>query len=213
MDGEEQDTDTSLALLASLLEPATYSIEELIEALTSSNGDIGKAAEVLLLPRVKSAGKRRAGTSLESWLGKKRDKVAADMTEKSRDDNLPVSEASLSKPLADLSKILQQPPKSKPKITPQPAILLASQESINAHHLPVTLQESPLSPAFASALYLAMMKESDGWERNRWYLAGNWVESPHLMTIYARVDGEYGDADFQSRFYYSGTEQNNAPVG
>ena len=75
------------------------------------------------------------------------------------------------------------------------------------------------------------MDESDKWERNRWYLAGKWVESPHTTTVYARKGGGYGERDegeyaagetetsrserrqdgagqegAQARYFYSGTE-------
>jgi hypothetical protein len=249
--------DAQIALLASLLEPATFSIEEYVAALRTSSGDVQLAAEELLLPRVKSAGKRKAGTSLESWLGKKRggkgrgangprddepvdDEPVArvdvdlkrsvhlaaedeDSVKPARDQDNPA------KPRVDAFSVLldpsSQPQIPKAKAAPQPAVRLATQAQIDSAGLPLTILTSPLSPSFASALYLTMMEESEKWERNRWYLAGRWVESSHTMTSYARGHGGSGeegtgDPDFseaakkqnEGKYYYSGTEQKTSAV-
>ena len=199
---EVTDTDTSLAILSSLLEPATYPIEQLLEALTENDGDVTRAAESLLLPRIKSSGKRKAGASLESWLGK----------EQPTSPKKPRPEApGLDPKPIDLLSVLKQP-ESRPKTQPQPAILLSTQKAIDKQHLPLTILDSPLSPEFASALYLAMMEESEQWGRHRWYLAGKWVESPHLMTTYTRQGGGYAE-DEASRYYYSGAELDKPKVG
>ena len=179
---EEEDTDTKLAILSSLLEPATYPLEELLEALNESGGDVSKAAEGILLPRVKSAGKRKAGTSLESWLGKKRagdDTIVTSPTVKTN--------ATKEGKVVNLLDHLKQPtPSEKTKNIPRPAVHLPNQSAINSHRLPLSILQSPLSPQFASALYLTMMEESETWERNKFYLAGKWVESPHTVCHYAR---------------------------
>lgn len=199
------DTDTKLALLASLLEPATYPLEELLDALQARQGDIGRAAEDLLLPRVKSAGKRKAGTSLESWLGRKRGPSLApnepehvlDIDGLSDDDKTSKKREASTKPTTttDLMSLLRQPTSPvKPKNPPRPPIPLPSQAAINKHSLPLTILRSPISPALASALYLTMMEESETWDRNRFYLAGKWVESPHTACHYAREGRHDGTA-------------------
>lgn len=38
-----------------------------------------------------------------------------------------------------------------------------------------------------------MMDESETWERNRFYLAGKWVESPHTVCHYSRNGGRYDE--------------------
>ena len=209
------DNDAKIALLASLLEPATYPISEYLEALTGAHGDVALAAEALLLPRIQSAGKRKAGSTLESWLGKKRGVATESVEDNQASDiekNVAVSTSpSKGKPSSDLLAMFRQssPSKTKAKTIPQPALLLTSQAAIDRHKLPVTLAQSPLSPALASALYLAMMDESETWDRNRFYLAGKWVESPHTTTVYAREGGGYGErlgAEGQARYFYSGTE-------
>ena len=204
---DEQDTDTALALLASLLAPAEYPLDRLMDALVGSKGDVQNAAESLLLPRIKSSGKRKAGTSLESWLN--RSQAAPKEQPSPKRLRTPSTPPKAKAPAVNLLDVLKQPKQeesSKPKATPQPALLLTSQEALDKHGLPLTLLRSPLSPALASALYLAMMEESEQWDRNRWYLAGRWVESPHLMTTYARKDGGYGDEENMSKYYYAGSE-------
>lgn len=240
----EIDHDTQLALLASLLEPATYPVTELSDALKNSKGDVAAAAEALLLPRVKSAGKRKAGSSLESWLGRKRGGAAATAAATSKRDRAVVKaegdghddpradhdgrEARMDRPSSPPTNGLPEPfPDKKPdsahvpspskqplknaysllhpspssssistkrKSAPQPAIPLATQSAISAHSLPLTLLKSPLSPALASALYLALMEDSEAWGKHQWFLAGRWVESPHTSANYYRVGGGYGES-------------------
>lgn len=200
--------DTQLAILASLLEPASYPVLELSEALRDNKGDVAAAAEALLLPRVKSSGKRKAGTSLESWLGKKRgseavkQQVEVDLTESSPSRrSLPATTSSTPpKPLKNAFTLLTSTstssasPAPKSKAPARPAIPLATQSAIDAHSLPLTLLKSPLSPALASALFLALMQESEEWERHRWFLAGRWVESPHTSANFYRRRGGYGQS-------------------
>ena len=224
-----EDGDIKIALLVSLLEPATYPISEYIDAIAAASGDVAKAAEALLLPRVKSVGKRKAGTSIDSWLGRKTGKTVIGDEHHSEPpvvvSRTPSSPSKVGPPV-DLLSVLRQSSPTKPlniKSLPQPALLLTSQASIDSSNVPVTLLPSPLSPSLASALYLALMEESEQWERNRWFLAGKWVESPHTTTVYARKGDGYGelegeesdarDAETQkdaskikSRYYYSGTE-------
>jgi hypothetical protein len=199
---DDIDTDTKLAILASLLEPATYPLDELLEALQSSAGKISQAAEALLLPRVKGAGKRKAGTSLQSWLGKKRATdstdhdippatpppvLAKEVWNESKTGPSTVAGTSARPRPVNLLDILKHPTTpEKAKNLPRPPVILHNQSAIDNHSIPLTLLQSPLSPAFASALYLTMMEESVTWERNKFYLAGKWVESPHTVCHYSK---------------------------
>lgn len=267
--------DAKIALLISVLEPASFPIDDYAEALRAANGNVQAAAEALLLPRVKSAGKRKAGSSLQQWLGKDRRGTAdrgvggADGGAGETNDNhvagehwpaetindpVPTSSdkaeggrelarrkrraisavapGSSSESLPSPSRAAApeaKPPRkdafallrksganaggsTKPKAVPQPALRLATQQQLDAHDLPLTLLGSPLSPALASALYLAMMDEAeDKWERNRWYLAGRWVESPHTTHMYAR-HGQGYDNSPEARYFYSGTDLGKPPV-
>lgn len=197
---EETDTDTALALLSSLLEPASFPIDELLDALTEAQGQVSVAAEALLLPRVKSASKRKAGTSIESWLSRKKQPPSTPprSTHVLEDKPKPSS--------VDLLAVLQQPESSKPRNPPRPPILLSTQATIDKHGLPLTVVSSPLSPAFASALYLTMINESEKWPKYKWFLAGKLVEAPHAASGYKRKDGGHGDPDELSKYFYSGME-------
>lgn len=232
-DDDDQDTDTKMAILASLLEPATFPAEELLDTIQQCQGDVAKAAEALLLPRVKSAGKRKAGSSLESWLGKRSSSSSKPQRVNTAPETPPdigrPSAASAgaikekaSKPPVNLLSVLKQPTTpEKVKNAPRPALHLPNQASIDSHQLPLTLLRSPLSPALASALYLTMMEESETWDRNRFYLAGKWVESPHTVCHYSRdppiveqevelLDGKGGR---KATYMWSGQEISPPRVG
>ncbi|KAK4685664.1 hypothetical protein P7C73_g4482, partial [Tremellales sp. Uapishka_1] len=205
----EVDTDTKVALLASLLGPSTFPYARYLEALTRSGGNVEKAAEGLLLLDVEDKGKDRGkrsneGGSLDGWLGK-RTRGEPDPSDRKAATPSP----SKPKPSINLSALLRPPPSPisvKPKNPPQPALRLSTQSGLDSHNLPLTILDSPLSSAQASALYLTMMDESARWETNKWYLAGRWVESPHTTTVYKNPDGGYGDSENKSRYFYSGTE-------
>ena len=223
---DEMDTDTRLALLASFLEPATFSNEEYLSALAEAGGDVQRAAEALLVPRVKSAGKRKAGTSLSSWFPKKRNTTiplvqrqsgkASDRVDDSSDtdasrDGWPAPERVPSSS-AEWSKLLKPADgttTAKKKNLPQPALLLTTQSAVDKHQLPLSLLGSPLPPSLASALYLQLMEESEQWQPNRFYLAGKWVESPHTVTMYRRKGDDGYTTGQGERYYYSGTELNH----
>ncbi|WRT65558.1 uncharacterized protein IL334_002503 [Kwoniella shivajii] len=220
---EDEDTDTKIALLASLLEPISFSFERLLEALNDSDGDVGKAAQELLLPRVKSAGKRKAGTSLQSWLKKPRDgtiprkeedTLKAEAVLGTAVDQVGIGSSKSMRPSrigveeVDLLAVLRaspttSPTKTKVKNGPQPAILLTSQKAIDNHNLPITLLDTPLSPSLASALYLELMEESEKWYHNEFYLAGKAVKSPHTVQMYKHPKGEAWAKGV--RYWYSAT--------
>ena len=217
---DTDDSDTQLALLASILEPTVLPLAHLTKALKDSRGDVGRAAEALLLSHgdTKGSGPSRSalvdGTrkegkgvkgdgSIASWLGKRKHSAGHGDGHASRpspvqaepDSPMPASPPTTppkrtsgksSRPPVDLMKVLRQPP-LQTKTVPRPAVHLASQSAIDAHGVPLSFLSSPLSPALASALYLTMMRESEKWERHQWYLAGRWVESPHLMSGYQRA--------------------------
>jgi hypothetical protein len=201
-DQEEVDTDTKLAILASLLEPASYPLADLLEALQAAGGDVAQAAEAVLLPRVQKAGKRKAGSSLQSWLGKKHTSSPSSITFRNEEARASSPSSPPHKDVqgndwnidtkpkpspVNLMNVLKHPTTpEKAKNVPRPAVHLPNQRAIDVHSLPLTLLQSPLSPAMASALYLTMMEESETWERNKFYLAGKWVESPHTVCHYAR---------------------------
>ena len=240
--------DEQLALLASILEPTSYPLAKLSEALKNAKGDVGVAAEALLLSETATSGSGPSsglgGSTLTNWPGhghghakkskeigalkngrgslgswlkvngskgesdsvisngvpreKKRKLDDATATRwdcprgKTDDRSTPKSldqtrNTSKVAPV-NLLSILKQPiTSSVPRSIPQKALHLTSQSAIDAHNLPLSFLQSPLSPSLASALYLTMMRESEAWEKHKWYLAGKWVESPHLMSGYRRA--------------------------
>jgi hypothetical protein len=73
---------------------------------------------------------------------------------------------------------------------PRAAIPLTTPKQIEQVLPSISLEESPLPPEFASALYLTMMEESKDWEKYEWYLAGRLVESGHTSRFFRlREDG------------------------
>lgn len=98
---EELDTETKLVLLASLVHPLTLPPQAL-EVLASVDGDVAKAAERLLLPNPETSRKRKAGSSLQGWLGRPSDnkkavKAKRKQEAESTDRHLTVSAAGGSK--------------------------------------------------------------------------------------------------------------------
>ena len=278
--------DGQLALLVSVLEPQQYPSHILLAALKKSRGDVGAAAETILLNGLDTEGassSRGTGTAglangrvdvsspsttrsstrtkhkkgaIQAWLrggggdgdqSRKRKRRPSFSACSGADEDDPVGryepkgegnsrlsnslsdgtdDLSDEQPIAmatetptttprqtpaplDLSKLLR-PVSSVParaaRNRPRPALLLTSQAAIDAHHLPLTVIPSPLPPTLASALYLTMVKESEEWTSHKWFLAGKWVESPHLMSGYARSGGGFGDPEHKSKYYYSGMD-------
>ncbi|KAL7419602.1 hypothetical protein Q5752_005514 [Cryptotrichosporon argae] len=216
---------------------------ELLEPAQAGAGPAGAGAG----SRSGARGKRKAATGLDGWLRKRTDGDGArpdqvakaqsqtsnekhtsaleqDRTAPKRDTSLPEPETQPPKreprPTFDLST-LRPPPPPAPKSLP--ALTLTSSSALAAHRVPLALLDSPLPPAFAAALYLAMMAESDAWETNKFYLAGRKVESGHTMASYARPEVADHDGNGESesggemgkdrlldgpgvRFYYSGNK-------
>ena len=228
-----KDQDALLAQLVGFLEPATYPIDELLSALDAASGDVARAAEELLTasPSVK---RRKLHRDLAGWLSQKPrrspvesprrrsiEKAQKHELDEATIDATPAAKSGSSAAWDSLLRRDAPPPKSK--TTPQPPIRLATQAAIDAHSLPLTILQSPLTSSFASALYLSMMAESAKWDPNRFYLAGKWVESPHTTTSYKRPDA-YEPHDIalhngavavtvtkevperDPKWYYSGTE-------
>ncbi|WWC68770.1 uncharacterized protein I206_102705 [Kwoniella pini CBS 10737] len=234
---DEEDTDTKLALLSSLLEPISIPFEQLLETLNEFDGDVAKAAEALLIPKVRNAGKRKAGASLSSWLKKPKTEISgtskSEVIDFNETDEEPFkslkreyevvesqvgekidnpSKISLPVTNVDLLSILRGPSNTtlpKVKTGPQPPITLATQKSIDAHGLPITLLESPLPPSLASALYLELMEESENWYHNEFYLAGKAVKSPHTVQMYKYPNPKSNAWKEGVKYWYSGTSMNN----
>ncbi|ODO09235.1 hypothetical protein I350_02835 [Cryptococcus amylolentus CBS 6273] len=221
--GDEIDTETKIAMLASLVDPSSFSTDQYLEALASSQGNVASAAEQLLMPRSTTVlGKRKANPTLKGWLGqptgatvnKGKPNEAVDSTAASKPFKTQASSPKHAKSndtSPNAFSLLKQASSStftsvQPRTQPQGPIFLSSQASIDARSLPLSVFAQPLPPSLASALYLLMMEESEKWDHNRFYIAGKAAKSPHTTSFYARREGGYGNG----RYFYSGMEQGPA---
>lgn len=190
--------DGDLAALITLLEPTTFPFEDYAAALERSGGDIGRAAEMLLL----GEGSSRKETRLNDWFRpakRAREDGGSKRTESTSQTTDRTDRAASASQWANLLK-----PQVAVKPLPQrvPPIHLGTPEAIAASGLPLVVLDSPLSPTMAAALYHEMMAESPKWPKNKWYLAGRQVESNHQSTGYHQPRGNYG-RDVGVPYFYS----------
>ena len=103
---------------------------------------------------------------------------------------------------------LLQPPAPPRRNIARPPFTLTTPKAISTH-LPCSLLPSPLSPAFASSLYLSLLDASkteltkdeqgeiirEGFRRHEWYLNGRLVVSPHTSGYYRLTEEQGGVKD------------------
>lgn len=75
-----------------------------------------------------------------------------------------------------------------------PPLLLATPEQVRKH-VPCEFIRDILPPSLAASLFRQMLRESQTWERNRWYLADRQVESPHTTCFYSAKKAENAVTD------------------
>lgn len=217
---QDEDTDTKLALLASLLEPNVFEASRYLDALSSAHGDVSVAAENLLL-NGSSIPKKRSQVSggLAAWLGQssKKNKATA-IVEEIKEVPIERKSAKSILPVADLSMLLKDTGSKglneRPKQAALPPVILATPEQI-ASTVPCTLHASPLPAPLASAIYLTLMNVSDSWEKRSWYMAGRKVEAPHATCFYVRKGEGYGAPEGskeKARYFYAAKENDDPPV-
>jgi hypothetical protein len=213
MDNQE-DTDTLLALLCSLLpENILPSNENLLEALLQTDGDVQKAAEMVSEQHLNN--KRKRNVSLDSWLtcaaSSKSDNgqpLASDSTtqrsrvgseyanKKPRSSSAsgtattkhgPLTLSKPVKPVKNLLDVLRQPPSDVAGTSvPRLPPLTLSNPSLVAQHTPCTLHLGILPQELACRLFYTMLYEARDWSRNKWWLFDRLVESPHRSSLYTR---------------------------
>lgn len=227
------DRDAALAQLIALLDPATFPFESYAEALERCDGDVGRAAEWLLMPEASGSGSggttaQRSGKrsrGLDQWFkAPKRSKEAPEPSPAPSDDQKPKASSSTppkSPPpdrattAANWAALLRSSPPKPVVATPkrEPPLHLATPSALAAANIPLALLPSPLSPAMASALYHLMMDEAENvpWPRNKWYLNGREVESNHQATSYARDVEEYGK-EVGVHYYFQSQKYRGAKV-
>ncbi|EJD52943.1 hypothetical protein AURDEDRAFT_81077 [Auricularia subglabra TFB-10046 SS5] len=92
---------------------------------------------------------------------------------------------------------------------PRPAPLTLTSPDMVAQHVPCTMHLNILPPELACQLFHAMVRESESWSRNKWYLFDREVESPHKTSFFVRMqasslsqsDKSYEEA---ARMWYNG---------
>jgi hypothetical protein len=217
--GDELDTDTLLAILASLVDDASLTQDVLLEALATHGGDVNAAATALKTrpPSVSrswteatgasaslSRGvKRKRDSGLESWLKGSRNTRQHSPERKlsSRRSSpgpspikAPLSSTSPKKPSVDLMTILRPPPSSSSGPAKIPPLTLGTPALI-AQHTPCTLHPRVLPTELASLLFHTMIDEAQKWRRNEWWLFDRLVTSPHRTSFYARKDTDAPEGD------------------
>ncbi|KAG5342225.1 hypothetical protein C0989_004537 [Termitomyces sp. Mn162] len=187
---DSNDTDTLLALVASLLTEKRPDPDTILEALVQCDGDVEAAAN-LLNGKADIKTKKRKRVGLETWLEKssKSPRISSDgpsTQEESR--NKPPSSSTHTRllPVVDLMSVLQPPPSpTKKKLVQLPPLLLINPDMV-AENTPCTLHLSVLPPELACKLFYTMIAASRSWSRNKWWLFDRVVESPHRTSFFAR---------------------------
>ncbi|KAG5716298.1 Alpha-ketoglutarate-dependent dioxygenase alkB like protein [Termitomyces sp. T112] len=203
---DSNDTDTLLALVASLLTEKRPDPDTILEALVQCDGDVEAAAN-LLNGKADIKTKKRKRVGLETWLEKssKSPRISSDgpsTQEESR--NKPPSSSTHTRllPVVDLMSVLQPPPSpTKKKLVQLPPLLLTNPDMV-AENTPCTLHLSVLPPELACKLFYTMIAASRSWSRNKWWLFDRVVESPHRTSFFAREGS--GPMQEAAQHWYNG---------
>ncbi|KAB5594386.1 hypothetical protein CTheo_2163 [Ceratobasidium theobromae] len=74
-----------------------------------------------------------------------------------------------------------------------------------SQHTPLTMHPSVLPLELSCRLFHTMLKASEDWSRNKWWLADRVVESPHTTSFYARRGNETDyDWNEAAQYWYAG---------
>ncbi|KAF8522221.1 hypothetical protein BU17DRAFT_45166 [Hysterangium stoloniferum] len=207
------DTETMLAILASLLEPPIPQQAALLDALISAKGDVEAAASSLRARQPAQTRKRIASGVLDSWLtaspsesSQLHKKSKTSITTKIVSSQAHNDESSNTISVVPLKDILRPPPLSVPAV-PRLAPLTLSNPMLVEKHTPCTLHLSVLPPELASRLFYVMVNASKEWTPNKWWLFDRVVESPHKTAFYIRkFDGVTDDGTWHeaAQYWYNG---------
>lgn len=221
----ESDTETLIAMVASLLTVPHPGQDVVLDTLVQCSGDVQAAAALIGTKhnnsKTTSVAKRKAPSSnLNDWLISPRPtpsgskppsskKRARDQRDDSPSpgsiaikDTTRTHGSSPTKPSVDLMSVLRPPPPSKSSVPRLPPLTLAN-ASMVAQHTPCTLHPSILPPELACELFYTMMDLSRTWKRNKWWLFDRIVESPHRTAfLVRRTDGVDDNESFQEAAQY-----------
>lgn len=191
----DNDTDTLLALLASLLE-YTLPQDALLDALIHAKGDVLQAAAALSRDPPRGQKRRR---NLDDWFKSLTKKVpenenACNTTPRLRSRRTsPLSQRRV-KSITDVLRAPIPEPRTDPHTIQLPPLTLADAGMV-ASHTPCTLHKSVLPPELACELYYSLLDKSSEWSRNKWWLFDRVVESPHLTTFLVRDSADITEDD------------------
>ncbi|CAE6462070.1 unnamed protein product [Rhizoctonia solani] len=132
-----------------------------------------------------------------------------DLTLDDSDDDSGILDCSTSskcdgEPPVSLLSILRDNTVSTRKAKRLAPLMLSTPEMISKH-TPLTMHSAVLPLELSCRLYHAMLKASEDWSRNKWWLADRLVESPHTTSFYARR-GKEDDYDWNeaAQYWYAG---------
>ncbi|KAG8736863.1 hypothetical protein FRC12_017407 [Ceratobasidium sp. 428] len=163
--------------------------------------------------------KPTAGTSSESKLrnapqAKTQERVCIDLSLDDSDEDEdairlisgpapPTTSSKVSSPKSLLS-VLRDTTTSVRKIQRLPPLTLTT-PALVSQHTPLTMHSSVLPMELSCRLYHAMIKASEEWSRNKWWMVDKLVESPHTTSFYARCGTEEGyDWNEAAQYWYNG---------
>lgn len=210
----QEERDAALASLIHVLEPASYPLEDYIEALNRSDNDVSRAAELLLLGMGQPSNGRKRSRGIEQFMKPKRSPApssspkkrvkansrSASPSPKASPPDVPTQPAfDREAQKASWSSLLKAPAPTRPPppaATRLPSLRLGTPEAVKASGIPVAVLSSPLSAQFAAQLYHVMMAESPKWNYNKFFLNGRECMSNHSSSTYSRtpkVRGHFSD--------------------
>ncbi|KAK9473280.1 uncharacterized protein V1510DRAFT_363746 [Dipodascopsis tothii] len=187
---EHIDTDTKIALLASLINNSDISPEILLEFLLNADGDVEKAyddaratlsetEDIVALPRSR---KRHLQVAVTDYIQQpKRKQLPADK---------PIQELH-----ADSDNLVT---KRSPQSTR--VVHLYTAETI-AEHTPCTFYSNFLSEELANNLLTELLNDSIEWRQNHFRLFDRQVTSAHHSAFYVHPESY---EKFQGTYYYNG---------
>lgn len=217
-----QDTETLLAILASLL-PASISTSQdlLLDVLLEADGDVHAAARILtakestegtIRPPSSKGKKRKREGGLDGWLSREEKPRSVEKPRSISKRSSTLEEMSplfvpgtsrSSKEAVPLLSVLRPPPSSSKASARLPPTTLST-TSLITKHTPITFHPAVLPPELACRLYYDMLDEAKGWNKNKWWLVDRLVESPHRTAFYVRELPKENDLDWReaSRSWY-----------
>ncbi|CAE6440119.1 hypothetical protein ACGC1H_004712 [Rhizoctonia solani] len=137
------------------------------------------------------------------------ERIYIDLTIDDSDDDIPTHDhpttpKSGGRPPVLLSSILRDNTTSTRKAKKLAPLMLTTPEMISKH-TPLTMHPTILPLELSCRLFHAMIKASEEWSRNKWWLADRMVESPHTTSFYARR-GQEDDYDWNeaAQYWYAG---------